>query len=41
MILGSSFSVDNYVNEYDFGVWIKSGGYGKVYMGIYFYLIYV
>jgi len=30
---GSSFSVNNYVNEYKFTKWIKSGGYGKVYQG--------
>jgi len=23
----------NYVNEHEFVHWIKSGGYGKVYMG--------
>jgi len=31
--LGLNFSVDNYINEHEFGFWIKSGGYGKVYMG--------
>ncbi len=30
---GASFSVNNYVNEYKFIKWIKSGGYGKVYLG--------
>jgi len=32
---GASFSVYNYVNEYKFVKWIKSGGYGKVYLGKY------
>jgi hypothetical protein len=32
---GSNFSVMNYINEHEFIVWIKSGGYGKVYMGTY------
>lgn len=31
---GSAFSVLNYVNEYKFIKWIKSGGYGKVFAGI-------
>jgi hypothetical protein len=33
--IGSSFSVLNYVNEYEFIKWIKSGGYGSVYLGTY------
>ncbi len=33
--LGSNFCPTNYVNEYEFVYWIKSGGYGKVYMGMY------
>lgn len=32
---GTNFSVMNYVNENEFISWIKSGGYGKVYMGKY------
>ena len=32
-IKGSNFSVMNYVYEYEFVLWIKSGGYGEVYMG--------
>jgi hypothetical protein len=31
--IGSNFNVYNYVNEHEFVYWIKSGGYGKVYMG--------
>ncbi len=30
---GGQFNVYNYVNEYKFVKWIKSGGYGKVYQG--------
>ena len=30
---GSSFNMVNYLNEYIFISWIKSGGYGKVYLG--------
>lgn len=29
---GAPFSVYNYVNEYKFLEWIKSGGYGKVFL---------
>ncbi len=31
--LGSGFNVLNYVYEYEFVRWIKSGGYGKVFLG--------
>lgn len=33
--LGANFSINNYVNEHEFIYWIKSGGYGKVFMGRY------
>lgn len=31
---GGNFNENNFANEHEFGYWIKSGGYGKVYMGI-------
>ncbi len=31
---GSHFSLSNYINEYEFIKWIKSGGYGMIYSGI-------
>ena len=30
---GGKFDEDNFALEYEFVVWIKSGGFGKVYMG--------
>jgi hypothetical protein len=30
---GENFNFINYINEYEFSKWIKSGGYGKVYLG--------
>ena len=30
---GGKFDEDNFAKEYEFVFWIKSGGFGKVYMG--------
>jgi hypothetical protein len=30
---GLQFNLANYINEFVFTKWIKSGGYGKVYLG--------
>lgn len=32
-IKGGNFDENNFANEHEFRIWIKSGGYGKVYMG--------
>ena len=31
--IGGKFDEDNFAKEHDFVFWIKSGGFGKVYMG--------
>jgi hypothetical protein len=32
--IGGNFDENNFAREHEFRFWIKSGGFGKVYMGI-------